>query len=178
MRKIPNVPNAATAMSEIFWRALPEFSDYEVSNFGDVRRRSTGKILKPQLMNRGYLRVTIGGKKRFVHRLVLTVFRGKDPDPERNQTNHINGVKTDNRLENLEWCTGSENIKHAYAIGLETVTPNSKWKAVMALHNGVLVGCFQSLREMCREMGFDRRGVGRQLDGLRTAHRGHTFMLL
>lgn len=52
------------------------------------------------------------------HRIVLETFMPR-PDMKKLQVNHKNGIKTDNRLENLEWCTRSENLYHAYKNGLE-----------------------------------------------------------
>lgn len=52
------------------------------------------------------------------HRLVILTFKGKDPNPERNVVNHINGIKGDDRVVNLEWLTNQENIEHAFQEGL------------------------------------------------------------
>jgi hypothetical protein len=54
-------------------------------------------------------------KTKSVHRLVCEAFHGEAAG---RQTNHLNGVKTDNRAVNLEWCTGSENVRHAIRLGL------------------------------------------------------------
>lgn len=97
---------------------------YQVSNKGRVRSlrykiyRKDGrecwnrpKILKPMYMTSGYKYVYLGGKNRSIHRLVATTFIS---NPEgKKQVNHINMDKHDNRVENLEWVTPSENQQHA-----------------------------------------------------------------
>lgn len=103
------------------WMDVYDFPRYQVSDQGKVRNKRTHKIKSAHYDNDGYLKVTLmniinGNKKtsrKTVHRLVAESFLG-GPHPDL-QVNHKNGVKDDNRVVNLEWCTGSENVKHAYA---------------------------------------------------------------
>ena len=85
---------------------------YKVSSHGRVMSTVglEDRILKPDTSDRGYQRVSIGGNRHFVHRLIAIAFIGKPDDEKRNQVNHKNGNPSDNRVENLEWCTASENM--------------------------------------------------------------------
>ena len=66
----------------------------------------------------GYRHVIINKKNRDVHRVIAEAFIPNYNNLE--QINHINGIKDDNRVENLEWCTRSDNLKHAFTNGLES----------------------------------------------------------
>lgn len=108
-------------MIEIF-KPIPGYEGiYEVSNLGRLKSQKWGKerILSPGVNGNGYSMADLrkdGVRKCIdVHRLVMLAFVGESDL----QVNHINGIKTDNRLKNLEYCTASENTQHAFDIGLK-----------------------------------------------------------
>lgn len=124
-------------MKEV-WKPIPGHEGYFASSMGRIRsarvsvlricgrnskptwQKSRDKILRPgTTIGKGYLFFvsSIHGQKKYVkvHRAVLAAFTG---DFKSQPVNHINGIKTDNRPENLEWCTQKQNVKHAMVSGL------------------------------------------------------------
>lgn len=110
------------------WKKVQEATDYSVSCIGRVRNDETGHILKPAQDRYGYLRcILMSNSKRLsrlIHRLVAIQFI-KNPK-KKLQVNHIDGNKKNNNIENLEWVTGSENIRHSYKIGTHVGRPGIK----------------------------------------------------
>jgi NUMOD4 motif-containing protein/HNH endonuclease len=119
------------------WKDIPEYEGlYQVSNMGRVKsldrwitqkysrekgyynRLMLGKIINPFSDKNGYQYVSLSKdnkvKRGCVHYLVLKTFIGERPSSY--DCNHLNGQKNDNRLENLEYCTKSDNLKHSYRV--------------------------------------------------------------
>jgi hypothetical protein len=115
------------------WRDVPSTNNLiQVSNTGKARRKARPLIYKDgrkgtlppadlrlTLCTLGYHTVSFSSKHLLVHRLVAEAFL---PEPEskfaKQTINHKNGIKTDNRVENLEWATAKDNAAHARATGL------------------------------------------------------------
>lgn len=105
-------------------------SDYTITEKGEVINNHNGKRVKPQPNGKGYLRVSIGKKLMFVHRLVAEKYI---PNPEnKEQVNHKDGNKLNNSVENLEWVTNYENRKHALKNGLHLTGEKCPWAKLKA----------------------------------------------
>jgi hypothetical protein len=99
------------------WKDIVGYPDYKVSNYGNVKSIPLKRNLL-QACTRGYMSVSFNRKYKkrhhLVHRLVAEAFMGKS----HLEVNHKNGIKHDNRLENLEFVTRKENMQHAFKSGL------------------------------------------------------------
>ena len=89
-------------------------TNYGISNKGNVKSLKTGKILKPSISGR-YARVTLEGKKYYIHRLVGEFFIPKIEG--KIFINHKDGNRYNNDVSNLEWCTQKENVTHSILSG-------------------------------------------------------------
>lgn len=113
-------------MSDEVWANIPGLEGaYQVSSLGAVRSLSrtivksngavhhvAGRTLKGSLNSNGYPSVCVSRKFRTIHRMVAQAFLGPAPGGA-TDVNHINGDRSDNRVENLEWATRSQNMLHA-----------------------------------------------------------------
>lgn len=99
------------------WKDIQGFRDlYQISNLGRVRRKDTLKVLKPLTLSKGYKGIrlyinNIKAKTQKIHRLVATYYI--DNPLNLSQVNHKDGNKSNNRVENLEWCSNDYNMNHA-----------------------------------------------------------------
>ena len=136
------------------------FHQYYVSSCGKVFG-CTGRELKQETTNRGYKRLSLsinGKHERWsVHRLVALLFI---PNPEQKlQVNHIDGNKENNNVTNLEWCSASENCKHAFRTGLRENQVKGKFgkehiasRPFVCVETGKIYNC---LRELAEDFGED-----------------------
>ena len=98
------------------WKKIPEY-DYKASTLGRVKNIKTNHILKGKLTKDGYKSVQLNRKELLIHRIIAKIFIVNNENKP--QVNHIDGDKTNNIINNLEWCTQSENQKHAFKNNLQ-----------------------------------------------------------
>ena len=150
------------------WKDIAGYEGrYQASDLGNIKSLISNKILKPRIDKNGYFKVILytgnGDKKEFrLHRLIAETFI---PNPENfPQVNHINEDKTNNAVDNLEWCTSLQNNNHgtrnerirphAIAAGMKSA------KAVQQYDKkGNLIKTWDSLRSVERELNIPHSNI-------------------
>lgn len=177
------------------WKEVPGYEGiYEVSDKGIVR--SVDRLCKSGRPAKGVIRATYSDKDGYkrvglyrdgkgaqfgVHRLVASAFLPKEIG--KIYVNHKNGIKDDNRLENLEWCTAKENSRHAVDTGLKPRSPNTYPGINHNTCKGIVIATnikngqqikMAGVAEYVRN-GFRADCVYKCLAGDTKSHKGHTF---
>jgi hypothetical protein len=192
MSKIENIYQHPNYLSlddfegEIWKQVADMRHPYFVSNLGRAKTTWSAstrwgspqrppKILKVRNC-RGYLKIKLDGVMRFTHRIVAAAFIGPSPSPI-HAINHKDGIKWNNRPENLEWVTPSENSRHSFALGLQKavrgvgmiqsiqISQQNRDGSIIAVHGGI--------KEAARAIGKNHVSIGRAVKG--TCKQAHGF---
>lgn len=153
------------------WKDIAGYDGkYQVSNYGNVRSFSkwkNGGFLKPGIGTTGYLFVNLvqDGRKttntKVIHRLVANAFLPNSDGLA--EVNHIDGNKQNNNVDNLEWVSRHENIRHAIEHGLikyKYGKSNHNSKAVLQMDkNGNIIREWDSVADIHRELGYSTNGI-------------------
>jgi len=170
-------------MNEI-WKDIKGYKGlYQVSNLGKIKSIKRNVILIPAKNHKGYLIVSLtknNDKKTFsLHRLVAETFISNTENKP--QVNHINCIKTDNRVCNLEWNTQSENQKHAFANGLQTNIGNNNPRCRKINQydlDGNFIKTWNSIYDITQELGYSRSSIWRCcVDKYKTSHNSLLFKI-
>lgn len=179
-------------MNDEVWMPVVGNNDYEVSSLGRVRsleRVVGGRLRHERVLKQcrngknGYVGVSIGGKSMKTHRLVCCAFFGHRDSSW--HVNHKNGIRDDNRLCNLEWCTAGENVRHSFSVlGKKSrgghhgktgaMNHNSKTVVGVNLSTGE-VRTFGSTAEAARKLGIGSGSVPRCCNGMYKHSAGWSF---
>lgn len=159
---------------------------YVVSSLSKVKLKTSDKPLKPKIDRYGYptVKVLINGKfmTKTVHRIVATAFI---PNPLlKKEVNHINGIKTDNSIDNLEWVTMKENQVHAWKSGLKK--PSRPWKGkfgkehfrsipIIAIYPDGTTKDYNSGADAERETGIKKNAINAVCRGKRKSHKNIVY---
>ena len=156
------------------WTAIPKNHNFEITPQGDVRNRKTGHVLRGGINSSGYRTVHLKKyETEFVHRLVAETFIPNDDPEVKKDVNHIDGNKLNNDVSNLEWVSRSENVRLAYAMGLNRPSGGGYNKrAVRIVETGET---FPSQEACAHAIGGSIAGVSMVLNGKRNKHKGYHF---
>lgn len=144
------------------WKNIPKWKlYYEINENGDVRNKLTGNYIKGDINNAGYYRICLYHKSKkqrfFRHRLVAQLFI---PNPNNYpEVNHINGDKTMNNKNNLQWCDRTYNEREAHRLGIK------EYKPFKILFQNGEVKYYEFAIDLVNELGLTKRTIQNYLQG-------------
>lgn len=156
------------------WKRIKGHPRYLVSNYGNVYSEYKSGLLKQMKDAYGYAQVNLNRHPKKVHRLVAEAFI---PNPEElPEVNHKDEDKSNNRIDNLEWCTSKYNMNYGNVKGRSFLSQqlHNTWKIYQYDLNGNLVKIWDSAREADRN-GFNRRSICRCCDGEIKSFKGYVW---
>lgn len=140
------------------WIKVEGFPNYSVSDMGEVRNDRRGRILKPLTLSKGYqgYRLYINSKQAKTVKAHRIVAIAHIPNPDNlPQVNHDDGIKSHNWVSNLEWSTGLDNMRHAFATGLN----KNEFKYQDQYDNVMILSETMSSRAIAKELGIPKSTV-------------------
>ena len=167
------------------WKDIEGYTDYKISNLGNVKSYKFGKekTMSRQKFRYEAVMLSVKGKSApiLIHRLIAIAFI---PNPyNKPMVNHIDGNKLNNVIQNLEWCTNSENQKHAYKTGLQKHQKGSdshrfgiispRAKKIIHTQTGKI---YDSIAIASKELGLSHNVIYRQVAGMRINKLGFTYL--
>lgn len=138
------------------WKDIPKWElYYEINENGDVRNKLTGNYIKGDINNAGYYRVCLYHKSKkqrfFRHRLVAQLFI---PNPNNYpEVNHINGDKSINNKNNLQWCDRTYNEREAHRLKIK------EYKPFKVLFQNGEIKLYEFAIDLANELGLTRRTI-------------------
>lgn len=155
------------------WKLINEHPNYEVSDMGQVRNITTGRILKDRINTRGYTVVYLSTngkvKTKRLHRLVAEAFI---PNPNgKEQVNHIDADKRNNEVSNLEWTSRHENYAHAVKLGLS----KSSIGVVQYTLEGEYINEYESLTKAANSVRGKTCSIKLVCEGVRKQHKNYVW---
>ena len=164
------------------WKQIVGYNDYYVSNYGRVKstKRKNAIILNGRDDGKGYLKVALydsdgKAKELRISRLVAEHFINNKYNKE--QVNHINGDKQDNRVCNLEWVTNLENTRHSFEHLDRASKMPTKKVAKVDLQDNIIIK-YESIKDASICEGVHRQSISNTLRGISKSLKGYKWIYL
>lgn len=164
-------------MEKEIWKKIEGFGgNYEISSLGRVKSlyKGDGSILCQNLKENGYFEVSLSmnGKRthKYIHRLVAEAFLKNNGESD---VNHINEIKSDNRVENLQWISHKENINYGSCINKRS---EKRYKPVIAIYPNGKIEVIKSIGHASKYLGINCDSIYKSLTNKIDSVKGFKFV--